>query len=45
MQMTFELHGAKKLLEELKLLDVNTLTPIECMTMLNDIVKKARDIK
>ena len=38
-------NGAKKLLEELKLLDVNTLTPIECMTMLNDIVKKARDIK
>ena len=45
MQMTFELHGAKQLLEELKLLDVNTLTPIECMTALNDFVKKAKEIK
>lgn len=45
MQMTFELHGAKQLLEELKLTDVNTLTPIECMTALNDFVKKAREIQ
>ncbi len=45
MQMTFELHGAKQLLEELQLLDVNTLTPIECMTVLNGFVQKAREIK
>ena len=45
MQMTFELHGAKQLLEELKLLDVNTLTPIECMTALNGFAERAREIK
>lgn len=45
MQMTIELHGAKQLLEELKLTDVNTLTPIECMSALNDFVKKAREIQ
>lgn len=44
-QITFELHGAKQLLEELKLLDINTLTPIECMTALNGFVQKAREIK
>lgn len=44
-QITFELHGAKQLLEELKLLDVNTLTPIECMTALNGFVQKAKEIK
>ncbi len=44
MQMTFELHGARQILEELKLLDVNTLTPIECMTVLNDFVKKAKEV-
>ena len=44
-QITFELHGAKQLLEELKLMDVNTLTPIECMTALNGFVQKAREIK
>ncbi len=45
MQMTIELHGAKQLLEELKLTDVNTLTPIECMSVLNDFVKKAKEIQ
>ena len=45
MQMTIELHGAKQLLEELKLTDVNTLTPIECMTALNDFVRKAKEIQ
>ena len=45
MQITFELHSAKQLLEELKLLDVNTLTPIECMTALNGFVQKAREVK
>ena len=45
MQMTFELHGAKQLLEELKLLDVNTLTPIECMSVLNEFCQKAKEIK
>lgn len=45
MQMTIELHGAKQLLEELKFTDVNTLTPIECMTVLNDFVKKAKEIQ
>ncbi len=44
MQMTFELHGARQILEELKVLDVNTLTPIECMTVLNDFVKKAKEV-
>ena len=45
MQMTFELHGAKRLVEELRLLDVNTLTPIECMTALNDFVERAKEVK
>ncbi len=45
MQLTFELHGAKQLLEELQLLDINTLTPIECMTALNGFVQKAKEIK
>jgi len=45
MQMTIELHGAKQLLEELKFTDVNTLTPIECMTVLNDFVRKAKEIQ
>ena len=45
MQMTFELHGAKQLLEELRLLDVNTLTPIECMSALDSFVKRAKEVR
>lgn len=44
-QMTFELHGAKQILEELKLMDVNTLTPIECMSALDGLIKKAKEIQ
>ncbi|MBO5020097.1 MAG: DNA mismatch repair protein MutS, partial [Clostridia bacterium] len=39
-----ELQGAQDILEELKVLDVNTLTPIEAMGMLFDLVNKAKSI-
>ena len=34
----------EQLLREIKNIDVNTLTPIECMTMLNDLCRKAKDV-
>ncbi len=42
-QISFGSSFGQELVEELKALDVNTLTPIEAMTYLYDIVKKAKE--
>ena len=39
-----EMQGATSILEELKTLDVNTLTPIESMGILYELAKKAKSI-
>ena len=44
MQMSFGLNQSNSLVEELKLLDVNTLTPIEAMQKLYDFVNRAKEI-
>lgn len=44
MQLPIEMQGAQDILNELKLLDVNTLTPIEAMQILFDFVNKAKSI-
>ena len=36
--------GGNELVEELKLLDVNTLTPIECMQKLYELAKRAKEM-
>lgn len=41
---TFSSNLSASLIEELKYLDVNTLTPIECMQKLNDFIKKSKEI-
>ena len=41
---TFASTLANEIVVELKYLDVNTLTPIECMQKLNDFVKRAKEI-
>ena len=43
MQMSFGSSLGDELVSELKNLDVNTLTPIEAMTYLYEIAKKAKD--
>ena len=43
-QLPLEMQGAADILRELKNLDVNTLTPIEAMSILFDIVNKAKSI-
>lgn len=43
-QLPLEMQGAADILAELKNLDVNTLTPIEAMSVLFDIVNKAKSI-
>ena len=43
-QLPLEMQGAADILAELKDLDVNTLTPIEAMSVLFDIVNKAKSI-
>ncbi len=42
MQLPLEMQGASEILSELRSLDVNTLTPIECMGMLHDLADKAK---
>ncbi len=42
MQIPLEMQGAADILNELKILDVNTLTPIECMSVLHDLADKAK---
>ncbi|MBR4073162.1 MAG: DNA mismatch repair protein MutS, partial [Clostridia bacterium] len=44
LQMSMESHGATELLRELQIIDVNTLTPIEAMGILFDLVNKAKSI-
>ncbi len=43
-QMSFSNEVGSELIEEIKKIDVNTLTPIEAMQKLYDIVKQAKDI-
>ena len=43
-QLPLELKGATDILNELKAIDVNTLTPIESMSLLFDIVNKAKSV-
>ena len=44
MQLPLEMQGAQDILHELQMLDVNTLTPIEAMQTLFDLVNKAKSI-
>lgn len=44
MQLPIEMQGAQDILHELQSIDVNTLTPIEAMQILFDIVNKAKSI-
>ena len=44
LQISMESQGATDLLHELQILDVNTLTPIEAMGILFDLVNKAKSI-
>lgn len=43
-QLSMEYGVSTELLSELKALDVNTLTPIECMSILSELSKKAKEI-
>ena len=43
-QNSFASAMSQTLINDLKILDVNTLTPIECMQKLDEIVKQAKDI-
>ena len=44
LQMSFSNEVGTELIEEIKKIDVNTLTPIEAMQKLYDIVKKSKEI-
>lgn len=41
-QMSFENESSNEIVDELKLIDVNTLTPIEALTKLHELVAKAK---
>ncbi len=43
-QIALEAQNAQQILDELKVVDVNTLTPIEAMGLLSDLTEKARGI-
>lgn len=43
-QLPLKMIGAAELLRELKTLDVNTLTPIECMGILHDLADRAKSV-
>ena len=43
-QIPIEVIGATEILHELKTLDVNTLTPIECMGILHDLADRAKSV-
>lgn len=43
-QISLELSSAQEILKELKAVDVNTLTPIEAMSTLFDLAKKAKSV-
>lgn len=42
--LPLEMQGATDILSDLKAVDVNTLTPIECMSMLSDLADKAKKL-
>ena len=44
MQLPIEMQQAEEIMDELKTLDVNTLTPIEAMQILFDFANKAKSI-
>ena len=44
MQMPLFFGASNDIVEELKALDVNVLTPIECMSILSELSKKAKEI-
>ena len=44
MQLPIEMQSAQEIMQELKAIDVNTLTPIESMQILFDICDKAKNI-
>lgn len=44
LQMPLEFGAAEEITNELKILDVNTLTPIECMSILSELSKKAKEL-
>ncbi len=43
-QIPLEVQSASEILKELKNLDVNTLTPIECMNVLHSLIDKAKSV-
>lgn len=43
-QNSFSSALSQSLVDDLKILDVNTLTPIECMQKLNELAKRAKEI-
>jgi DNA mismatch repair protein MutS len=44
MQMSLTFGASEEIIDELKILDVNVLTPIECMSILSDLSKKAKEL-
>lgn len=44
MQMPLTFGASEDIIDELKTLDVNILTPIECMSILSDLSKKAKEL-
>ncbi len=44
MQMPLEMQQSKEVMDELKAIDVNTLTPIESMKILYDLANKAKSV-
>ena len=43
LQMPMGYNISSEIAEELKTIDVNTLTPIECMSVLSELIKKAKE--
>ncbi len=44
LQLPVEFSVSSELLDELRIIDVNTLTPIECMGILSDLSKRAKEV-
>ena len=44
LQLPLEFGASDEITNELKILDVNTLTPIECMSILSELSKKAKEL-
>ena len=41
-QFSLEMANAKKITEELSTLDINSMTPMKCMSVLDDMIKRAK---